>query len=80
MDNQAEDLSRAKQIMKEWKRAEPGHRNMTKKQWGAEMARDDHECKARRAADEKRHERDREHYGPECEHARLSLLERQSRL
>jgi hypothetical protein len=80
LDDWAEDLNRAQQIMEEWKRAEPGHRTMTKKQWDAKMAREDREFKARQADDEKRHEHDRERYDPEREHARLSLLERQSRL
>jgi hypothetical protein len=42
------------------KHAEPGHRTMTKKQWDAKMARWDREFKARQAADDKRHECDRE--------------------
>lgn len=80
LDDRADELARAQQIMGEWKRGEPGHRAMTKKQWDARMARQDREFKVRQAADEERQERDRERYDPAREHARVSLLEHQSRL
>lgn len=80
LDDRAEELERAQQIMGEWKRGEPGHRTITTKQWEARIARQDREAKARQSADEARQARDRERYDPEREHARLSLLERRSRL
>lgn len=80
LKDRADDLGRAQQIMEEWKRAEPGHRTMSKKQLDAMMARWDRELKTQRAADDKRHEHDRSRYNPVHEHARLSLLECQSRL
>ncbi|MFC5827980.1 hypothetical protein [Nonomuraea insulae] len=80
LNDRAKDLERAQQIMGEWTRAEPGHRPMTKKQIDAMMARQDSEFKARQAADRERCDRDRLRYDPEREHARLSLLEHQSRM
>jgi hypothetical protein len=80
LDDRADELERAEQIIDEWTRAEPGHRPMTKKQLDAKLARMDREFEARQAADKERRARDRERYDPGREHARLSLLEHQSRL
>ncbi|MFI6324791.1 hypothetical protein ACIBG8_45210 [Nonomuraea sp. NPDC050556] len=80
LNERAAELEQAEQIMGQWKRAEPGHRVMTKKQIDARMARWEREFKERLAADEERHERDRSRYDPAREHARLSLIEHQSRL
>lgn len=80
LEDRAEDLERAQEVMGQWKRAEPGHRTMTKKQIDARTARWDREFEARRAADDRRHENDRSRYDPVREHARLSMLERRSYL
>lgn len=80
LDDRAEELQRAEQVMEDWQRAEPDHRYMTEEEFAAREAERDREFEERRTADAKRHELDRERYDARREHARLSLLEHQSRL
>jgi hypothetical protein len=74
------ELERAMAVMRQWTRAEPGFRQMTKEELEVDLAKSDEEFEARYAADEARWERDRARYDPAREAARLSLLEQQAGL
>lgn len=80
LEDRADDLERAQTVMTDWTRAEPGHRTMTKKQLDAKMASWDRDFKLRQAAIDERHEKDKGRFDAKTAHARLSLIERQSRL
>jgi hypothetical protein len=80
LEDRTDDLERAQTVMTEWTRAEPGHRTMTKKQLDEKMARWDRDFKLRQAAIDERREKDKGRFDAETAHARLSLIERQSRL
>lgn len=72
----AEELAWTHQVMREWTRAEPDHRPMTKRRVAALNAGISRKVKAERAADEVRWVRDKARYDPERERARFSLFER----
>lgn len=79
-DERADDLERAIHVMGEWTRAEPGHRTMTKKQLEAKMALWDREFEKRQAATKQRRDKAKARFDPERAEARLTLIERQTRL
>lgn len=74
----AEELKHAMEAMDEWTRADPGFRPLTKLQLGAYLTKVDREFEAEQAVELARREKAREHYDPERESARLSLLEQES--
>jgi hypothetical protein len=68
----------AEDVMREWTRAEPDFRPMTKRQVAAMVTSISRNAKAEYAANEARWERDKAQYEPERERARWSLLEREA--
>lgn len=80
LEDRAEEVERAMEVMGHWTRAEPDHRMLTDKQVQAMVKRQDRETKERCAAEEERFAKNRELYDPEKESARLALLEQESRL
>lgn len=80
LEDRAEEIERAMEVMGHWTRAEPDHRMLTDKQVQAMFKLRDHEIEERCAAEQEGFEKNRERYDPETESARLALLEQQSRL
>ncbi|KQY61835.1 hypothetical protein [Nocardioides sp. Root140] len=75
MEEQAGDLERAQEVMEEWERAEPGFRQMTKRQMQARLARMDREAEKRLAAKDVEREANLQCYDSDRDQARLRLLE-----
>jgi len=69
----------AHSVMREWTRAEPDHRYMTKREIGAMQAAITRKHRAQYKADEARWERDQDRYDPDREEARLPLQPRHRR-
>jgi hypothetical protein len=80
LDDRAEEHDHLVGVMGQWTRAEPGHRTMTIKQWEARQARLERERAKDREAVDRRREQNKVRYDADRSHARLSFLERQSRL
>jgi hypothetical protein len=79
-DERAADIDTAAEVMGQWQRAEPGHRQLSLKQWEAQQARRERNREQQRVADEARRERDKARYDEERCTARLRLSELQSSL
>ena len=67
-------------LLRQWKRAEPGLRQLTEQELRARMDEWDRSSKAEFAAATVRMQRDKSRYDSDREHARLLLLERESRI
>ncbi len=79
-DEREDDIDRAAEVMSTWRRAEPGHRHMSLKQWEAQQERREKARQREREKQQKLRESRKSSYVAERAEARLSLLERQSRL
>ncbi len=79
-DEREADINGAVDVMGQWQRAEPDHRQMSLKQWEAQQARRERQREKERVKDEARRERDKGRYDEERSTARLRLIEVQSRL
>lgn len=79
-DERKADIDRAAEVMRQWQRAESGHRHLSLKQWEAQQARRERQREKQRLADEARRERDKERYHEQRSTARLRLIEAQSGL
>lgn len=79
-DERETEVDEAAQIMSQWKRAEPGHRYLSLRQWGARQARRERQREQQRVKDEARRERDKARYDEPRSTARLRLIEVQSSL
>ncbi|MDH6284530.1 hypothetical protein [Prescottella agglutinans] len=79
-EDRADEWERALQVMDQWHRAEPGHRQLTEAEIEARLEQSDEEIRAERDAMEQRFERERAHYDADRAHARLQLIEARSLL
>lgn len=79
-EDRSADIEQALLVMDQWRRAEPGFRRMTMKQWEARQARREREYERMREAEAKAREERKQRYDEQRAHARLCLLECQARL
>jgi hypothetical protein len=79
-DERAADIDEAAEVMSQWQRAEPGHRQLSLKQWEARQARRERQREQQRAKDETRRDHDKARYDEQRSTARLRLIEVQSSL
>lgn len=79
-DERKDDIDRAAEVMSTWQRGEPGHRQMSLKQWEAQQARREKARQREREKQKKLRESRQPSYDAERAEARLLLLEHQSRL
>lgn len=79
-DERAADIDEAAEVMRQWKRAEPGHRHLSLKQWEARQARHERQLEKQRAKDAARRDHDKARYDEHRATARLRLIEMQSSL
>ncbi|OUS91942.1 hypothetical protein CA951_31225 [Rhodococcus sp. NCIMB 12038] len=77
-DDRANEWEQALQIMGEWQRAEPGHRQLTEAECEARWKHDDEDVRQKLDARRQRFERERSHYDPDRAQSRLHLIELQS--
>lgn len=80
LEDRADEIERATEVLSQWTRAEPDHRMLTDKQIEMLLKQQDLEFEEHHAAERERFEQNSERYDPERESARLALLEQQSRL
>ena len=78
LEDRAADLEQAEAVFGQWRRAEPGFRPMTMKQWQAREARWDREFERARAVDARAREERKQCYDEQRANVRLRLLECQS--
>lgn len=79
-EDRADEWGRALQLMSEWQRAEPDHRQLTEAEIEAQWQQDDEKLRHELDAMRRRFERDRGHYDADRAVSRLRLIELRSRL
>lgn len=80
LEDQADDYAKATDIFRQWTRAEPGHRYLTKAEFDAKWARSDAELKQRSAELEVQRLARIPDFDSRRENARLALLECEAQL
>lgn len=79
-EDRADEWEHALQLMNEWQRAEPGHRQLTEAELDARWKQDDERLRQELDATRRRFERDRGHYDADRAVSWLRLIELRSRL